>query len=358
MKILSNIIKSKYFLLYALAVLNLVVALYVIEISFWSSDSETYLSAMKFLQGDRLSKIPYNRLITTPFMLYASIFFGYFTGGLFKGMLAVNLIFYFLIIYVFYKLAFEICQDNKTAFLSSVLFLGNYAIYNFGIAYTADMGGWFFFVLSSLLAVKYFYNNNSRKFYFLAILSSSIGVLFKEYGALGLISLCLLILASAYGWRKKIKEIITAGFLFALIPLLYNLIFYLKFNYSYLDWYFFNVDAHGQSYNLILLIKVLGWLYLAGWPIFFYGLWQEKKYFEKTRATVLAALLPASLAFLAWPALTQRVAFIIVPWLALISGFGLTKLKNNYLIAAILIIYIIINYSITPFLLDAINLPF
>ena len=164
MKILSNIIKSKYFLLYALAVLNLVVALYVIEISFWSSDSETYLSAMKFLQGDRLSKIPYNRLITTPFMLYASIFFGYFTGGLFKGMLAVNLIFYFLIIYVFYKLAFEICQDNKTAFLSSVLFLGNYAIYNFGIAYTADMGGWFFFILSSLLALKY-YNNKNKKFY-------------------------------------------------------------------------------------------------------------------------------------------------------------------------------------------------
>ena len=358
MKILSNIIKSKYFLLYALAVLNLVVALYVIEISFWSSDSETYLSAMKFLQGDRLSKIPYNRLITTPFMLYASIFFGYFTGGLFKGMLAVNLIFYFLIIYVFYKLAFEICQDNKTAFLSSVLFLGNYAIYNFGIAYTADMGGWFFFVLSSLLAVKYFYNNNSRKFYFLAILSSSIGVLFKEYGALGLISLCLLILASAYGWRKKIKEIITAGFLFALIPLLYNLIFYLKFNYSYLDWYFFNVDAHGQSYNLILLIKVLGWLYLAGWPIFFYGLWQEKKYFNKQRFMVLAALLPASLAFLAWPALTERIAFIFVPWLALISGFGLSKIKKTYLATAILIVYILINYSITPFLIEAINLPF
>ena len=358
MEKIKNIIKSKYFLLYALGILNIAVALYVIKISLWSSDSETYLSAMKYLQGAKLDELPYNRLITTPFMLFASIFLSFMTGSLFNGMLAVNLIFYFLIIYVFYKLVFEIYQNEKIAFLSSVLFLGNYAIYNFGIAYLADMGGWFFFILGSWLALKYYRGHNDKKYYYWAILAAGVGVLFKEYGALGLISLCLLTLASAYGWRKKIKEIITAGFLFALIPLLYNLIFYLKFNYSYLDWYFFNVDAHGQSYNLILLIKVLGWLYLAGWPIFFYGLWQEKKYFEKTRATVLAALLPASLAFLAWPALTQRVAFIIVPWLALISGFGLTKLKNNYLIAAILIIYIIINYSITPFLLDAINLPF
>jgi len=357
MKILSNIIKSKYFLLYALAVLNLVVALYVIEISFWSSDSETYLSAMKFLQGDRLSKIPYNRLITTPFMLYASIFFGYFTGGLFKGMLAVNLIFYFLIIYVFYKLAFEICQDNKTAFLSSVLFLGNYAIYNFGIAYTADMGGWFFFILSSLLALKY-YNNKNKKFYYLAIIAAGIGVLFKEYGALGIISLAMLILISNFSSIKKFKEIIIAGLLFAVIPIFYNILFYLKFHYSYLDWYFFNISAHGQSYGLILLIKVLGWVYLAGWPIFAYGLLQEKKYFNRQRAYILAALLPASLAFLAWPALTQRIAFIFVPWLALISGFGLSKIKNNYLVAAILIIYIIINYSITPFLIKVINLPF
>jgi len=357
MKLLLKILKSKYFLLYALAILNLAVALYVIKISLWSSDSETYLKAMQYLQGAKLDEIPYNRLITAPFMLYASIFFSYFTGGLFNGMLTANLIFYFLIIYIFYKLVFEIYKDHKTALLSSVLFLSNYSMYNFGVAYTTDMGGWFFFILGTWLALKYYYRKN-KKFYYLAVLAAGVGILFKEYGALGLISLSLLILISEYGWREKIKKIITAGFLFALIPLLYNLIFYLKFNYSYLDWYFFNVDAHGQSYNLILLIKVLGWLYLAGWPIFFYGLWQEKKYFEKTRATVLAALLPASLAFLAWPALTQRVAFIIVPWLALISGFGLTKLKNNYLIAAILIIYIIINYSITPFLLDAINLPF
>ena len=103
-----KIIRSKYFLLFVLAIINLVVALYVIKISLWSSDSETYLAAMKYLQGEQLPEIPFNRLITAPFMLYASIFFSYFTGGLFNGMLAVNLIFYFLIIYVFYKLVLAV----------------------------------------------------------------------------------------------------------------------------------------------------------------------------------------------------------------------------------------------------------
>ena len=358
MKLLLKILKSKYFLLYALAILNLAVALYVIKISLWSSDSETYLKAMQYLQGAKLDEIPYNRLITAPFMLYASIFFSYFTGGLFNGMLTANLIFYFLIIYIFYKLVFEIYKYHKTALLSSVLFLSNYSMYNFGVAYTTDMGGWFFFVLSSLLAVKYFYNNNSRKFYFLAILSSSVGVLFKEYGALGMISLVALILLSDFSYKRKIKEIAGASLMFLVIPTLYNLAFYLKFNYSYFDWYFFSLNTFAPAYNIALLIKVLGWVYLAGWPIFVFGLWQEKKFFDKNRSKILVALLPASLAFLAWPALTERLAFIFVPWLALISGFGLSKIKKTYLATAILIVYILINYSITPFLIEAINLPF
>lgn len=347
-----KIIKSKYFILAALAVLNLIVALYVIKISLWSSDSETYLSAMKYLRSEQTADIPYNRLITTPLMLYASIFFSRFTGSLFNGMFTVNLIFYFLIICVFYKLVLEIYRDETVAFFSSLLFLGNYALYNFGIAYLADLGGWFFFILGSLLALKYF-NGHDKKFYYFSALAAGVGVLFKEYGGLSLISLAAVILISDFSWAKKIKLISLAGLMFFALPVLYNVLFYFKFHYSYLDWYFFNLGAHAKSYGLILLIKVLGYLNLAGWPIFLYGLLMEKKYFDKPRALVLAAMLPASLTFLAWPALTERVAFIIVPWLVLSSGFGLSKIKNNYSVAAILIIYFIVNYGLTPIILSA-----
>lgn len=340
-----RILKSEYFLLFILAVINFFIAFYVIKLSLWHSDSETYLNAARFLQGEKLDAIPFNRLLSTPLMLYASIGMSWFTGNFYSGMMAVNLIFYFLIIYVFFKLSLVIYNDRRVALFSAVLFLADYCFFSFGPSYLADLGGWFFFVLGSWLAVKY-YREKNKKFYYLAIAAAGVGVLFKEYGALGLISLSLLIINMPYSWRKKFKEIVTAGFLFALIPVIYYLIFYIKFHYSYFDWYGLNISAHGQSYGLILILKDLIWLFSAGWPIFLYGIWQEKKYFERDKFKILTALLPASLAFLAWPALTERIAFIFVVWLALIAGFGLSKVKNNYLAAAVVIFYIIINYLV------------
>jgi len=101
----------------------------------------------------------------------------------------------------------------------------------------------------------------------------------------------------------------------------------------------------------------LGWLFLAGWPVWLFGLWQEKKFLDRTRAKILLALLPASLVFLFWPTFTQRIAFILVPWLAMIAGFGLSKIRNSYLVTAYLAVYILINYHI-DWLLKVINLPF
>ncbi len=224
---IKSLFKSKYFLIYLLAIFNLLITVYYVKHSLWSSDSETYFSAMQYLQGEKVDLIPYNRLLTNPLMLYSSIFMSNIAGSLYGGMLAVNPIFYFLIIYVFYKLVFEIYKDNKVALLSSVLFISNYGLYNFGTAYLADMGGWFFFILSSYFALKYFLNKN-KKYYFLTIIFSGIGVLFKEYGALGIISLSFLILASDLPFKRKVGEIIKAGLLLLIIPILFNIIFYIK----------------------------------------------------------------------------------------------------------------------------------
>lgn len=363
---IERLLKSPFFYLFILAGLNLAAAYFYIKTPFTLlSDSPSYLSAMQFIKGAKIDAIPYNRLLTAPLMLYLSIAASFFAGSLYGGMMMVNIIFYFAIIYVFYKLVLEIYQNEKVALLSSVFFAGNYCLYNYGTAYIADMGGWFFFILGTYFAVKYFCGNAARKYYYLAIIASIIGVLFKEYGALSLISLLLLILASSLPAKRKKTEIITAAFLFSFALLAYYIFFYFKFSYSYFDWYFFAANKYMVSpnsmpsqYSLSLLIKVLGWIFLAGWPVFLYGLYHEKKLFNKTRAKILAALLPASLAFLAWPALTQRIAFILVPWLSLTAGFGLSKIKNKYAVAAFLLFYILINYSITPFLIKAINIPF
>jgi len=258
-------------------------------------------------------------------------------------------------------LAYLIYRNHLIASLSSILFFTNYCMNNYGITFRTDIAGWFFFLLATFFAVKYFKEKN-KKYFYLAILASSIGVLFKEYGALGMISLGILILFSPISFKEKFKDILKAAGLFLLIPFLYHLFIYFRFHFSYFDWYKYafgvvinNPERPGIDWSFILLVKVLGWLFLAGWPVFDWGIYQEYKNFNKTRAKILLAILPASLAFLAWPGLTQRIAFIFVPWLVMVSGFGLSKIKNRYLIGAIIVIYLLASYYTRP-LMVMINL--
>ncbi|MFH0907069.1 MAG: glycosyltransferase family 39 protein [bacterium] len=361
-----NFIKSQTFLILVLAIINLLVALFLVKTPLQlNGDLPSYLKAMDFLHGDlSIKDVEINRVLTSPLMLYGSIAFGFLFGSEQAGMLAVNILFYFLIVYVFYRIVELIYQNKKVALIASILFFANYCMFNYGVTYRTDMGGWFFFLLTTLFAIKYYQSQlrNSR-FLIYSVLAAAIGVLFKEYGALGMISLGFLILFSKVAFKQKVKKILISGALFIVIPFFYHLFIYLKFNYSYFDWYFYAFNIYIDSpetlesnYSIILLIKVFGWVFLVGWPIFLYGLYQQWKNYDKQRIILLLSLLPASLAFLAWPALTQRIAFIFVPWLALVAGFGLGQIKNKYLIIIILLVYVLVNYLTRPWLLSAINL--
>ena len=98
-------------------------------------------------------------------------------------------------------------------------------------------------------------------------------------------------------------------------------------------------------------------LFFIGWFFWLYGVWREIKAPDLRRRKILLALLPGSVAFLFWPSFTQRIAFILVPWLALSSGFGLAGLKNKYFVTFLLAIYILINYNI-DWLMQVVNLSF
>jgi 4-amino-4-deoxy-L-arabinose transferase-like glycosyltransferase len=362
MKIESlKLAKSFYFWLFLFATINLLIALFFVRYPLQlNGDAPSYLGAMQMMQGfdydsqmygDETELMVKTRILTTPAMLYASIGLGKTFGGEYNGMFVMNLIFYFLIVYVFFELVKTIYKNEKVALIASILFFTNYCLVNYGVTFRTDMGGWFFFLFSTLYGIKYFKNPAENKFFILAVLTASIGVLFKEYGALGMIPLGILILFMPISLFKRVYKIISAGILFLIVPVLYYVFVYLNFGFSYIDRYLYaidatilNVDQPGINWSIILLIKVLGWLFLVGWPIFLLGLYQEYKNFNWTRFKIFVALLPASIAFMAWPGLTQRIAFIFVPLLAMISGFGLSKIKNKYIIILILISYAVVGY--------------
>src|SRR3989339_76137 len=262
---IKSIIKSKYFPVMILAVINLTIAYFYIKIPFicWS-DFLTYQNAVNFITGNEVISFDrlFARLLTMPLSLFIGFALGF--GNLAKGFVIMNIIFYFAVIWIFYKLVFEIWKDKIAALASTMLLQSNF-------------------------------------------------------------------------W-------------FLILPGIYHLWFYLKFDYTYVDWFMVPVEIDSETKSSFgLMVKVLGWLFFAVWPI--------KKYFKKQDYKIVLAMLPASLAFFAWPFFMQRTAFVLVPWLATCCGFGLSKIKSRHIIAIILILYIIINYNIEK-LIKIINLPF
>jgi hypothetical protein len=359
----ENNIKNKIIIfLTAVIVLNIAVSYFYIgyQHEITKDDPVTYVDAARFVQGEPVSGAEImNRVLTVPLFLRSSVFINYFLGDLNLSISVVNVFFYILCVYAFYFLVLEIYKENRVAVLSTILFSFNYYIIDPVNAHLADMGGWFFFILATYLAVKYF-NTSNKKYYYLSVLLSAVGVLFKEYGGFGVVNLALLILVSNIPFKQKIKDVLAAGLLF-LIPLLsYHGFIYFKYHYSYFDWYKFvgtRILAPGyQARGLVLLIKILGWLFSFGWLAWLWGAWEEYKTMDKNRIKILLAILPVTIFFLVWPAYTQRIGVLFMIWLALIAGFGLSRMKW-YFLYPLLIIYILFNYNILS-LINIINLPF
>jgi hypothetical protein len=343
-----------------MATLNIIVAMFYVAPDFrMPDDTVTYVDAISYLKGEAMSGgIPYSRLLTTPLMLFSTQAVDFFSDNIYLSLAVINLIFYALAVPVFYETVMEIYGDSKTAFFASALLFSNYYIMNIGNAFLADMAGRFFLLLTNFFAVKYFIGREEKYFY-LAILSSAVGVLFKEFGALGFISLVCLVALLRIDLKTKIKKIISALILFSVIPALYHLWFYFHFHYSYFDWYSYAATMYSpaqHAYGIAVFIKVMGWLFLAGWPIFLWGLWKEYKDRDREKEIILTGLLPASLAFFAWPMFMQRTAFVLVPWLSMVAGRGLSKIRSEYLALAFLFMYMFVNYNIER-LLPVINLP-
>ena len=237
----NNISKDKKFIvvLLTLAVLNIFFIFSFSNSQLAGSDSYTYTAAMEHLldrptnsffqtmsleQQDRQIK---TRLLTSPLLILSSMVPGVLADDFIFGMLFVNSIFYILLIIVFYFFARNVYNSSLVAVLSTLLVTFGYVMCDSGIHAIADIGGWFFLVLTNLLALKY-YQNDNKKFFYLAIASSVVGVFFKEFGALGMISLGMLILISTKTLRAKLIEIIQAAILFLIITLAYHLYFYLN----------------------------------------------------------------------------------------------------------------------------------
>src|SRR3989338_6088761 len=115
MDALNKIIKSRYFYLYLLAALNLLVAYFYVQKPFQNySDSYIYYDAMTYLRGDETAASPivFNMILRAPFMLYLTLFFNYFIDSLPLGIIVFNIIFFFFLNFFMEALLWRMMLKN------------------------------------------------------------------------------------------------------------------------------------------------------------------------------------------------------------------------------------------------------
>lgn len=296
------------------------------------SDSYEYQEAGKYLVGQPSTGYFPHRLIKplAPFLFGLGSFFMDFKAS----FLFINGIFYFLIGFIIFKIADILFGSKRQAFVSSVLFLSAYPMLEYGISYMTDLSGWFFFALSVYLTLL-FLKQPSYKLAAIGGFISALGILCKESGGMGILFFTLILFfTSGESFKNKVKYLsVFCGFF--LLPFsLWQLFVYLKFHYSYYDWYLFNRGAGSSVYKkeiFKLIAKSLGASFLLGWIFALVGVFKIKndKDLLPRAKKVLLLLVPPSFSFMLWFAASSRLFYIIGLLLSLLAGYAIVNLFKD-----------------------------
>lgn len=276
----------------------------------------------------------------------------------------MNIVFYVIANLFFYKLLEEFFESRKVAFGSAILLAANYAMITFGPTYLMDMGGWMFYFITIFLVFR-FLKTEKIKYLLWGSLAISVGGLFKEYGYLGFITILIALIIT---YKSNVKKLIKYSLLFggfAILPtVLVHISMYINYNYSYLDWFSFTKSLFaGSPTKLLSYIKVFGSLFTFGWFLFLGGIYSLIKKsgtkFNSQQITFLIALFLSITPIFLWPGITQRIFFVSVPLLILISSVFLKKYESRiYYFAPLFIIYILANFTMDKYILPLINIDY
>lgn len=332
-------------------------------------DSLLYTESIKVLEtGVRSESFVPMMIVSTYLGLSLLIFLNFFTSNVAFSWLILNGFFYVGTGIIFFSILKKIFNDSKLAFIGTIFLITNYASVTFGLGYLMDMGGWFFYTAAIYFCYKYLDEEDvDNKWIYASSGFVSLGGIFKEYAFVACIVIACVIIWKCFGDYKKIfkKGIITILISFTPFILL-NIYGHYVYDYTYIDWFFFNQTAYDYQNRTIEFIKSFGSLYTFGWFLFIPGLYLLLKRLKKevkdkkfdVNTVFICSVTLSSFAVLLWPVVT-RVLFITVPALVMITCIFIKKVNVNYwIIVPILVLYTISAYLMDSFVLNFINLPF
>ncbi len=259
-------------------------------------------------------------------------------------------------------------KSEKTAFVGSLFFAGNYAMVIFGLTYFMDIGGWFFYTLSIYYLYQYIESGTKRALYTSA-LAIAVGALMKESVPFAYIVMFIVLFyenrKSLAGFIKKIY-IPTA---IAFVPMLvHHLIMYIAYDYSYWQFILLNHRIYNYKSRFVEYVKNFGSLLnflapvaLAGLIVMFksgFNKLKEEFGMDDKKLVFIGAVPISALPAVVWPGITQRVLFMVVFGLVMVACFFIKRYEKYwYVFVGLALVYAVVSLLMDSVILNAVNLP-
>ena len=351
---------QKYLLLaLIIALLNaaLLVAFFVPQ--FDHTDTPQYISTIKYILGDPAGEVFLHRILN-PLPILIGVTLAPILG-VENVLIAQNLVFYLLSVWLVFLLVYRFYHNEKQAFYGTILYIGAYPMLAYGLASLTDLPGWFFYLFSVLIAFNLL-KKPQLKTAFLSGLVAGVGMLFKENVAVApLFFVSFLFIAVPLPLKEKLKYILAFGGAFLFFPIINSIVLYNLYSYFYLD--AFNLGGvHRRGLGGLYMVSYtriiieIGRTFLIGWIIILLGFLKEFSIKNIKRIKILIAFVPPSLSVFLWCYPHNRMIYIAFPFLILLGSFGLLRRYKNSKIntlveLGLLSMYILMNYAILGFLL-------
>lgn len=306
-------------------------------------DAPGYLEAMRVMNGSLPEPETFtpNRILTTFLSTGTVSLLGGLTGNYLASWFFVNTLYFFGLGFACFFLFRRVTRSDTGSIIGALFVAGNYDVLVFGLNYLMDLSGWFWFVLSLLFLFMHIDREGAegglpgRRYLWLAVLAAGIGGLFKEYAYIGLVPVGLFLLWEHGRSPSRLISRSVPLALAAIVPtLLVHAGVYLIYGYTYLDWYGMNASTfawQGWLWNsarsFLVVLSFLLPIALFGLRAFVLEMRQER---DTRRALFVATLVLPALAVLAWPIVTERLVFLIVPLAGLLAAYAVKRHERHW----------------------------
>lgn len=364
--------KKWFFIAYLFCICAIGIGAALILPRVMDGDAVGYAHAIQVYQGtiqlhippglteNTLDVVAAHRILTTFLGIEAVRIFSEIFGSLIGGWMIWNTLLFFGVSIVFYRLLERFFQSAKVAFVGGLFLAGNYSVVAQGLALFMDMGGWFFYLLSIYWLYRYIESERYRDVFF-AALAIAIGGFFKENSFVAFIPIGLVLLYENYRTPfRYLKRVVPLGLLVVVPMAILHIGVYLKYGYVYTYWIRLAgtfvypsiiveyIKSFGSLLNFLVPVALAGAIIFlrGGYPI------------DAKRKIFLGGVVLSTIPAVMWPAITQRVLFLVVPWVIILAGFCIKRYERYwYAFLPILAVYILAAFTMDSFILDFVNLP-